>query len=154
MGKRVKVLDSNGNEILDEIVRKNTLAAIRKVKKQRTPEMEAHSRKLRKSLIDEAKDKPYIVGIKWNLGMHLTNDICGKLASQDLYGMGPGVYPKNGVPSIPHDNCHCWLSQIFDDDYFKKNPPSTEVIDQVKKDPKYPEFRRWAIDWLKRIRNE
>lgn len=152
MGTRIKVMDSNGNEILDESVRRNTLAAMRKVKKPRTPEMEAHSRRARETLIEEAKDKPYIVGIKWNLGMHLTNDICGKLASQDLYGMGPGVYPKNTVPSIPHDNCHCWLSEIIDEDYFKNNPPSAEVIQQVEKDPNYPEFKKWAENWLKRMK--
>jgi hypothetical protein len=150
--KKIKVFDSTGKEVVDEKIRKATLAAMRKVKKPRIQEMETYSRQCRKQNIIDAKDKPYIVGIKWNLGMHLTNDICGKLATQDSYGMGRGVYPKEKYPDIPHDNCHCWDSYVFDNEYFKNNPPSEELIQQVKKDAKYPEFQKWAEEWLKRIK--
>jgi hypothetical protein len=149
--KKVIVLDSKGQEVVDEEIRRNTLAAIRKVKKPRKPETEAHIRASRKRLIEEAKGEPYIKAIKWNLGMHLTNDICGQLASQDLYGLGPGVYPPHAYPEIPHDNCHCWDEEIIDHDYFKRPIPK-DIIEKVKKDPKYPEFKKWAEEWLKRIK--
>lgn len=147
--QKIKGYGKNGKEITDEWLRKRTLAANRIIRKQRKPEVEANIRRNRKALVEEVKNKPYIKGLKWNLGAHLREDICDKLATQNLYGLGPGCYPANSYPEIPHDNCHCWDSQIFDDEYFEKNP-SKEVIDAVKKDPKYPEFKKWAEDFLAR----
>lgn len=154
MGRqKIKVYDENGKEIEDEWLRKRTVAANRLIKKPRKAEVEENIRRNQKRHIDEAQNKPYIKGIKWNLGAHLREDICDKLATQDLYGLGPGVYPPDRYPAIPHDNCHCWDDDILDDEYFKKPIPK-EVIEAVKKDPGYPEFKKCAKDWPYRVSSD
>ena len=55
-----------------------------------------------------AEKADWIKGVKWSLsGSHPKIDICDTWASQDLYGMGPGVYPPRDAP-IDHPNglCH------------------------------------------------
>jgi hypothetical protein len=146
--QKIKVYDKNGVEIRDEWLRKRTLVANRILRKQRKPELETNRRRNRKARLEEVKNKPYIKGLKWNLGAHLRKDICDKLATQDLYGLGPGCYPANAYPEIPHDNCHCWDSGIIDKDYFKNHTPSKEIIEAAKKDPKYSEFETWLDDFL------
>jgi hypothetical protein len=148
--QKIKVYAKDGKEITDEWLRKRTLAANRIIRKQRIPKIEANIRRNRRALGEEVKNKPYIKGLKWNLGAHLREDICDKLATQDLYGLGPGCYPANAYPEIQHDNCHCWDSQIFDDNYFKNYTPSEEEMAAIKEDPKYPEFKKWAEDFLER----
>jgi hypothetical protein len=152
MGRqKIKVYNKNGVEIKDEWLRKRTLAANRLTRKPRKPEVEENIRRNRQRTIEDAKNKPYVTGIKWNLASHLREDICDKLATQDLYGLGPGVYPVEKYPVIPHDNCHCWNELIFDNDYFKNYKPSPEELKRVKSDPKYPEFKKWAKNWLRRV---
>lgn len=58
---------------------------------------------------------PRVIGYKWSLSPnHPRFDICDFHATANLYGMGPGCYPKNKVPSHPaHPYCHCNLSVIF-----------------------------------------
>jgi len=148
--QKIKVYDKDGVEIKDEYLRKRILATRRIISKPRKPEVEAYIRRNRKRLVEEAKNQPFIKGIQWHLGPHQREDICDKLATQDLYGLGPGCYPANAYPDIPHDNCHCWDTEIVDKDYFKNYSPSEEEMAAIKKDPKYPEFKKWAEDWLAR----
>ncbi len=61
---------------------------------------EAHHR----ALIGEVQDKPYVTALKWELGSHPKRDICDTLHTQDIYGLGPGRYPKDAVPARPHPN--------------------------------------------------
>jgi hypothetical protein len=42
-----------------------------------------------------------------NRGKVEVPDICDVLATQDLYGLGPGVYPVDQVPPLPHPWCRC-----------------------------------------------
>jgi len=52
-----------------------------------------------------------IKGVKWNcLDSEKTCQTCRKYASQDLYGLGPGVYPPDKVPPVAHVGCMCFLS--------------------------------------------
>jgi len=47
---------------------------------------------------------------------HRIYDICDVHAQADLYGLGPGVYPKNVGPSYPyHPQCRCILSPVYGD---------------------------------------
>lgn len=47
-------------------------------------------------------------GLKWTLSSnHPEYDVCDELARQDLFGLGPGVYPPGKLPSLPHPNCQC-----------------------------------------------
>ncbi len=81
---------------------------------------------------------------------------CDELASQNLFGLGPGIYPKDQVPTFggnsrPHVNCNCSLSQIVDENYFEKWQPSPELLQQVREDPRFPEFKAWATGWLSKL---
>mgnify|MGYP000904179854 CR=1 FL=1 len=57
-----------------------------------------------------AKNSTIVKGIKWNLShSHPEPDICDEWATQDLYGLGPGVYPPDKLPP-GHPNCLCYLT--------------------------------------------
>jgi len=51
---------------------------------------------------------PGAKGIKWKLSPAERNcATCSKLASQDKYGLGPGIYPPDKLPVSPHPQCMC-----------------------------------------------
>lgn len=56
------------------------------------------------------------VAVKWKLSSrHPIYDICDFHAHADLYGLGPGVYPKDRAPRLPaHPHCNCLFSPVFD----------------------------------------
>ncbi len=63
------------------------------------------------------KDAPWVTGFRWKIEPRAgrKHDICDVLAGQDLYGMGPGVYPASKTPEIPaHPNCLCFLQPVVD----------------------------------------
>ena len=63
--------------------------------------------------IQAAKREPWNKGIKWNLSAsHPRPDICDIYASQDLFGLGAGVYPPDDVP-VRHPRCLCFLTNIL-----------------------------------------
>lgn len=47
-------------------------------------------------------------------------------------------------------NCNCFLTQEIDQDYFRNNKPSQELLRQVYEDPRFEEFHSWASGWLKK----
>jgi hypothetical protein len=54
---------------------------------------------------------------------HVIKDVCDFHAKADLYGMGPGVYPKNHGPQIPyHPHCTCSAEQIYAGEVKQKTP--------------------------------
>lgn len=59
----------------------------------------------------------FVENVKWNLSRsHKEPCNCETYASQDLYGLGPGVYPKNAVPHnglSAHPNCLCNITTIL-----------------------------------------
>ena len=62
-----------------------------------------------------AKESDIVKGIKWNLSHSHTGEHdceCEKFATQDLYGLGPGVYPPDKIP-ISHPNCMCYLTDVL-----------------------------------------
>ena len=60
-----------------------------------------------------AQNSSIVKGIKWNLShSHPEPDICDEWATQDLYGLGPGVYPPDKLPP-GHPNCLCYLTDIL-----------------------------------------
>jgi hypothetical protein len=53
-----------------------------------------------------------VLGLKWNLSpAHGQYDVCDQLASQDVYGLGPGVYPPGSTPLCPHPNDMCFITR-------------------------------------------
>lgn len=59
---------------------------------------------------------PVVQGIKWELSArHPEWDVCDYLSKQDLYGLGPGVYPPELLPPKPHPNCLCYSVDVLRD---------------------------------------
>ena len=63
----------------------------------------------------ECMDDPDVVGWRWvTSSAHKVFDICDFHAQADLYGMGPGIYPKDRHPSYPaHPHCLCNASKVY-----------------------------------------
>jgi hypothetical protein len=55
------------------------------------------------------------VAYQWMLsGRHPRYDICDMYAKANLYGMGPGIFPKDKVPRLPaHPHCMCFLKPVI-----------------------------------------
>lgn len=64
--------------------------------------------------IQSAARNPWTRGVKWNLNQrHDRDDPCDVNATQDLYGLGPGVYPPDSFPRWPnHPNELCFITRI------------------------------------------
>lgn len=65
--------------------------------------------------IESAKAVPGVLGIQWRLSnRHEDDDDCTDMATQNLYGMGAGVYPVDAVPDFPkHPNDICTLGHVY-----------------------------------------
>lgn len=63
----------------------------------------------------QCMDDPDVIGWRWETSSaHKIFDICDFHARADLYGMGPGIYPKAHHPSYPaHPHCLCHASMVF-----------------------------------------
>jgi hypothetical protein len=58
--------------------------------------------------VEASRRSPSVKGVRWTLSSaHPQTDECDVLAEQDAYGLGPGIYPPDKVPSLPHPNCKC-----------------------------------------------
>lgn len=72
-----------------------------------------------------AQKSAIVKGIKWELSRsHPEKDICDQWATQDLYGLGPGVYPPDKLPP-GHPNCLCHLTDVL--------YTGQELIDRLRK---------------------
>jgi hypothetical protein len=68
------------------------------------------------------EDEPWTKGMKWNLSKsHPAPDICNVNATQDLYGLGPGVYTFGNKPDS-HPQCLCYqTAEQVEEDEFVEN---------------------------------
>ena len=66
-------------------------------------------------VIAKYKDNPLVIAYKWELASrHPAEDICDMYAGADLFGLGPGIFPKKICPPMPaHPNCLCLLYPVF-----------------------------------------
>jgi hypothetical protein len=60
---------------------------------------------------------PQVRAVQWMLSTFRGSpkyrpDECDILALQDFYGLGPGVYPVDKVPNLPHLNDLCYLRSV------------------------------------------
>lgn len=89
----------------------------------------------RDSYVAAQKGKGYVKGIRWELSdAHPEPDECDILASQDLYGLGPGGYPEDGIPDTPHPNDLCFQTSIIDEQHFER----IRAKQQGKREPSKP----------------
>ena len=83
----------------------------------RTETIEAY----RDSYKESTSGQGWVKGYRWSLGAsHPKLDECDILAGQDMYGLGPGGYPEDGLPDTPHPNDMCIQTAIIDKDHFKR----------------------------------
>ncbi len=66
-------------------------------------------------VIAQYKDNSLVIAYKWELASrHPAEDICDMYAGADLFGLGPGIFPKEICPPMPaHPNCLCLLYPVF-----------------------------------------
>ncbi len=76
----------------------------------------------RAGTIEEYNSLDFVEAVKWNLSLshRPSGCMCETQSRQDLYGLGPGVYPKNEVPPIPHPHCLCYLTAEINKDELKR----------------------------------
>jgi hypothetical protein len=58
-------------------------------------------------------EAPWVKGTKWNLSnSHPTGkpDECDLYATQNVHGLGKGVYPVDSIPDKPHPHCLCFMT--------------------------------------------
>jgi hypothetical protein len=55
---------------------------------------------------------PFVEAYQWNNGTANTCPLCIDLATQDRFGLGNGVFPKNEVP-LDHPNGFCYITSIM-----------------------------------------
>jgi len=97
--------------IADALVKDPNCAYQRALRVYRTEMNRAHGEAYRNGL----KAHPEIVGERFVLSPnHPEPDICDDLAAQDLFGMGPGVYPVGQAPWPAHPNTMSYLVAVFD----------------------------------------
>lgn len=60
-----------------------------------------------------ARTKRWVRAVQWHLSAaHPEDDVCDGVATADLFGLGPGVYPPDAVPDVPHIRCMCFTSIV------------------------------------------
>lgn len=64
---------------------------------------------------DQVDRDPDATGLRWETSSaHKIFDVCDFHRQADLFGMGPGVYPKEHRPSFPaHPHCLCVMSAWY-----------------------------------------
>lgn len=78
----------------------------------------------REANVLSAEKAPWVEGVKWNLSAsHPKADICDTWASQDLYGMGNGIYPPPSTPR-DHPNGLCFQTDVL--------LPMNKMLDMIR----------------------
>ena len=71
-------------------------------------------RAYRTSYLAQAKKLPFVKGVKWNRSRtEYYCEICQFNATADLYELGPGVYPPDKAPIVPHPHCRCYYTTVL-----------------------------------------
>lgn len=87
---------------------------------------------------------PAYRGVKWTLSLaHPLPDVCDLLATQDLYGMGEGVYPKGEEPALPHPNCLCTVIPVVIE--------TPQLVQDLRAWMEDPTSRPWLEDWYNSV---
>ena len=61
------------------------------------------------------RDAAGAIGMRRHLSpSHPRYDICDELANANRYGLGPGGYPFDELPDMPHPLCMCYETPIFE----------------------------------------
>lgn len=108
---------------------------------------------MRQSYVKQSANKPGVVAFDWKLSNRheghghggAKQDVCDILAHQNAYKLGPGRYPKDKVPSLPHPCCLCTPVAVFDETYFERAENDQGAVPPAMQDATSP----GALAWLK-----
>lgn len=101
------------------------------------------------SFVESVTDEEWCVGFRWNLNPgHAKPDVCDMMAGQDLHGLGPGGYPKGGVPALAHPNDLCFFTAIIDDNHIARQRAQRNGTAEPPK-PWATEGGVSGADWLR-----
>jgi hypothetical protein len=108
---------------------------------------------MRRSYVAQAKGKPGVVCFQWTLSnRHESHehggsreDVCDILAHANSHGLGPGRYPAEHVPKLPHPGCLCAVHAVVDRKHFERAESERGQVPDDMRDRKSPD----AIGWLK-----
>lgn len=79
-----------------------------------------------------------VIAFRWLLNSrHPRYDICDIHANIDLYGLGPGVYPKDRFPKRPaHPHCMCPIEPVYAGEINIDPHKEAEILNKAKFNPK------------------
>lgn len=93
---------------------------------------------MREAYVRESRDKAGVIGYRWiTTGRHKLPDECDVFANQNLYELGPGVYPPDEIPKR-HPSCTCAIIAVVD-----SKPFSSPANTNAPRDTKSPDGHGW-----------
>jgi hypothetical protein len=106
---------------------------------------------MRQSYVKQTADKPGVVCFEWRLSnrheaaLHGGSkmDVCDILANQNAYGLGPGRYPAEHVPAMPHPNCLCTVHAVIDRKFFDRPADEDGQVPEDMQDHESPDAAGW-----------
>lgn len=72
--------------------------------------------------LKDTMDAPDVVAYRWvESTRHPTEDICDEYVKVDMYGLGPGIFPKDKAPELPaHPHCLCYYEKVYASEFVDK----------------------------------
>jgi len=87
-------------------------------------------------------------GIKWILsGAERSCETCIGLASDDSYGLGPGIFPVNELPVSPHPQCMCTTYQIV----LSSKQLVNNWQEWMNNKASHPEISQWYNNYYRKV---
>ena len=83
-------------------------------------------------------DDSDVIAFRWVLNSrHLRYDICDVYATVDMFGLGPGVYPKGKYPRRPaHPHCMCPIEPVYIGEIDSDPDKEDQILNKAKFNPK------------------
>ncbi|MCM0759957.1 hypothetical protein M7775_15470 [Sporomusa sphaeroides DSM 2875] len=146
-----KALKAAYSELLDATVKLNQEAIDRAIKVAVEEKSRYITERIARTEISAAWGEAFfakhlddsdVIAFRWVLNSrHPRYDICDVYATVDLFGLGPGVYPKGKYPRRPaHPHCMCPIEPVFageihidpgkEEDMLKKASFNPKVLDE------------------------
>jgi hypothetical protein len=99
--------------------------------------------------VKQWQEQEWVKGVRWALSpSHRHRDVCDVLANQDLYGLGPGGYPLDRIPSR-HVSDLCSQSPIVDAHHQKREIAKLKGTEEPPK-PWLSGRKETGEEWLMR----
>lgn len=101
-------------DLISRVLLRNTGNPLANANRLMTTEI---NRAYTESFVEGLAENDEVAGVRYLLSpRHPRVDICDMLASVNLHGMGPGVYPLKQHPYPAHPQTLCYLEAVFHDE--------------------------------------